>query len=327
MTTSPVLWPSIELLHNVVRTLRYLAEQGHSLPLVQYRAKIKLHGTNCGIQVKADGIVAQSRTKILTPEDDYKGFANWAHNHAGYFAKIPKGCVVFGEWCGPGIEKGVAISKTETKRFAIFAVSTSADIVYDPETIESLLPPDRPAALDVLPWEPDAGIDIDFASAASLETAAQAINARVLEVEKEDPWVKRSFGLSGTGEGLVYYPVAIDGAAAKLDADTLPTWVFKAKGSEHRTVATKAAAQVDANVVASIQDFVALMLTEARLAQGLEAACRGVRDPKLTGAFLAWVQQDVQKESVADLASSNLIWAQVDKAVQNAARNWYRGAT
>jgi hypothetical protein len=43
--------------------------------------------------------------------------------------------------------------------------------------------------------------------------------------------------------------------------------------------------QVDASVVASANEFVALMVTEARLQQGL--AVVGARDTKLTGKFLA----------------------------------------
>src|SRR5690242_12394740 len=74
-----VSWGSIELLHNCIRTLGHLAEQGQRYPIVEYRAKVKLHGTNCAVQITSDGIVAQSRTQLLTPGDDYKGFATWVH--------------------------------------------------------------------------------------------------------------------------------------------------------------------------------------------------------------------------------------------------------
>lgn len=218
----------------------------------------------------------------------------------------------------------MAVSLAETKRFAVFAISTPTEIIYDPDTINSMLPPGGPFNLDVLPWEPQPAPTIDFASPENLELAAQVINERVIEVEKEYPWVMRTLGVSGTGEGLVLYPTAIGGMPVKLDAATFPTWVFKAKGSQHRTVTTKEAAQVNANVVASVQQFATLMLTEARLTQALETVCGGVRNPKQTGAFLAWVQSDVKKESIADLESSNLKWEQVDKAVQTAAREWYR---
>ena len=77
MSVHLVSWGSIELLHNVVRTLTMLHEEHHrKFPVVRYRAKVKLHGSNCAVQVHADGVLAQSRTTMLTPQADYKGFAD-----------------------------------------------------------------------------------------------------------------------------------------------------------------------------------------------------------------------------------------------------------
>ena len=39
-----------------------------------------------------------------------------------YFQTLARDIVVFGEWCGPGVEKGMAISAAKTKLFAVFAV-------------------------------------------------------------------------------------------------------------------------------------------------------------------------------------------------------------
>jgi len=101
--------------------------------------------------------------------------------------------------------------------------------------------------------------------------------------------------------------------------------MFKAKGEKHRTAGTRTAVQVDASVVASVDDFVALMVTEARLQQGLAAV--GGRDPRLTGKFLAWIAADVRKEAVAELEASGLTWAQVEKPVGVRARAWYLSGT
>jgi hypothetical protein len=64
-------------------------------------------------------------------------------------------------------------------------------------------------------------------------------------------------------------------------------------------------------------------VTEARLTQGLGAVCGGLRDPRKTPQFLAWIAADVQKESVAELEAAGLSWTQVEKAVQTAARVWF----
>jgi len=324
MSATHVAWSSIELLHNVVRTLGHLHELGRPYPVVEYRAKVKLHGSNCAIQITDAAIVAQSRTSLLTPEADYKGFAAWVRRHEAYFQALPRGLVVFGEWCGPGVEKGMAISAAPTKLFVVFAVQAEGRIAYEPERVRALVPAaGAPAELHVLPWEGEP-IRLDYGSRPALDAAAAELNARVAEVEREDPWVKRALGISGLGEGLVLYPVSVDGAAAPADPEGLAQLMFKAKGEKHRTAGTRTAAAVDAAVVASVDDFVALMVTEARLAQGLAAVSeQGARDPKLTGKFLEWVVADVRKESAAELAASSLTFAQVEKAIRARARAWF----
>ena len=293
--------------------------------MVEYRAKVKLHGTNCAVQIAADAVVAQSRTQLLTPEADYKGFASWVHSNRDWFASLEPGLVVFGEWCGPGVEKGMAISGVQTKNFVVFAIQLGEQVLVEPEALRAKLPiQGLPRELHVLPWEGDP-ILIDFGSRESLERAAVDINRRVAAVEQQDPWVKQQFGISGLGEGLVLYPVGVDAAPADLDKEGLATLMFKAKGEKHRTAGTKTAVAVDAAVVSSVQDFVALMLTEARLHQGLELACGGERDPRQTAGFMAWIADDVRKESVAELEASGLTWLQVDKAVRAAARTWFLG--
>ena len=324
-TTQHVSWGSIELLHNVVRTLTHLSELGRAFPVVEYRAKVKLHGSNCAVQITEAGIVAQSRTALLTPEADYKGFAAWTRAHEAYFAQLARGSVVFGEWCGPGVEKGMAISQAKGKVFAVFAVQVGDRIVYEPDLVAGLVPAaGAPEELHVLPWE-GATIAIDYGSRAALDAAAEELNQRVAAVEREDPWVAQVFGISGLGAGLVFYPTRVDGRAPEVDPEHLAQLMFKAKGEKHRTAGTRTAVQVDASVVASVDDFVALMVTEARLQQGLAAV--GGRDPRLTGKFLAWIAADVRKEAVAELEASGLTWAQVEKPVGVRARAWYLSGT
>src|SRR5262245_14723988 len=101
MSTVHIAWGSIELLHNCVRTLTHLHEQGEPFPVVEYRAKVKLHGTNCAVQITPHGIVPQSRSQLLSVDADHKGFAKWVDATSEYWRALPSGLVVFGEWCGP----------------------------------------------------------------------------------------------------------------------------------------------------------------------------------------------------------------------------------
>jgi len=323
MSIQHISWASIELLHNCVRTLDHLAALGQPRPTVEYRAKVKLHGANCAVQIAPGAVSAQSRTQLLTPEADYKGFAAWVHAHRSWFAALEPGLVVFGEWCGPGVEKGMAISSAPAKHFVIFAIQKGTQLLFEPQTLlDELARPGAPPELRVLPWEGSA-ITIDFNSRDSLEQAAAELNHRVAAVEQEDPWVKQTFGISGVGEGLVLYPVAVNAAPAVFNMEELAVLMFKAKGEKHRSAGTKTAVAVDATVVASVQDFVALMVCEARLQQGLAATSNHQRDPRHTAAFITWVADDVRKESVAELEASELAWPQVDKAIRAAARTWF----
>ncbi|MBL9099980.1 MAG: hypothetical protein JNL82_03425 [Myxococcales bacterium] len=319
-----VSWGSIELLHNVVRTLTQLKEdEGKPFPVVQYRAKVKLHGTNCAVQVTADGVYPQSRSTMLTPESDLMGFAAWVRDNRAYFAGLRPGLVVFGEWCGPGVQRGMAINAVKQRQFAVFAVRDGERQIVDPDEIRALVPAaGAPAVLHVLPWEGDT-FTVDFAERASLDAAAAALSGRVEAVEREDPWVQRTFGVSGLGEGLVLYPVAVNGEPPPSAPEAIGALMFKAKGEKHRTVGARAAVQVDATTAASLDEFVDLVVTEPRLQQGVDTVCGGSFGTNKIGQFLAWVVADVRKESTAELAAAGLTWPQVEKPVQARARAWF----
>ncbi len=341
MAPKLVPWPDVELLHNVVTTLAYLLRDfGKVPPTVNYRSKVKLHGVNCAVQITPEGVFPQSRGQILSADDERadadgsgtktRSFAKWVKAHEFYWKTLPINHVVFGEWCGLGIESGMAISQVPEKQFAIFAVQVGLDeataqIVYKPDDIKAILPKGWAAGnMHVLPWEETTFL-VDFTDREDLEAKAALVNEAVLAAEREDPWVKRTFGITGLGEGLVLYPVGMI-SVEENDFPTTPTayaaLMWKAKGEKHRTTKVKVAAQVDPVVVNSIAEFVALMVTPARLVQGV-AACGGSREAGNTRGFLAWVTRDVQKESVDELAAAGLTWAQVEKAVQAQARTWY----
>lgn len=324
-------WASIELLQHVRSDL---AASGMQPPAPTYRAKIKLDGTNAALHSRADGFVAQSRTRLLTPEDDNYGFAAWAQRErawtGGLYERLGP-AVVYGEWCGQGIQKRTAISNVPRNVFAVFAIQLgdpgrdSARLVVEPERITAMLP--EHADVFVLPWygEP---ITLDFGDETELKAAVERLNAMVEEVERCDPWVADVFGIEGIGEGMVLYP--IDGVRYDeddaADRDQLAALMFKAKGDKHRVARQKKAVVIDPEVAQSIDDFVSMMLTPARLEQGLEAI-GGVADMRKLGDFLRWVGQDVRKESVRELQASGLEWKQVARKLSEAAKAWFSRAS
>jgi len=82
----------------------------------------KIDGTNAQILITGDGdLMAGSRTKWITTENDNHGFAKWVEGNRDELLKLGPGRH-FGEWWGSGINKGYGLKNGE-KRFSLFNVS------------------------------------------------------------------------------------------------------------------------------------------------------------------------------------------------------------
>lgn len=78
----------------------------------------KLDGTNSAIGVTEDGqVYAQSRTRLITPEQDNFGLAQWVEDNADNLRDLLGVGVHFGEWWGRGIQRGYGL---ESRRFSLF---------------------------------------------------------------------------------------------------------------------------------------------------------------------------------------------------------------
>lgn len=325
-----VAWSEIENFYTVRKSLlRYpeLLQPGGNT--VTYRAKVKLHGTNAGVRIDADKTVtAFSRTSIVTPENDNAGFAKWVQSNRGAFADMAqykKDVVIYGEWCGPGIQKGVVVNRLQDKVFAIFAVRFLNDDVDDVMEVEPFeleaFKQGVPGAY-VLPWYADGetvSVNWDL-SAEELQPVLDRINECVSEVERCDPWVEKTFGVKGTGEGLVYYP-----QRPHCGYKAFENLAFKAKGEQHKVIAGTKPVQADPIVAANAQSFAEMVVTPARFEQGVRAVNNGelVFDMKNVGRFLAWVSDDVTKETSVEREAAGLELRTAVKACCDKARSMY----
>lgn len=323
---SVIHWSEISLFHNVKKYTQAVPEITKGNSTVSYRSKVKLHGSCCAVQVHKDGsLVTQSRTTVLTPTDDYAGFSKFVHGNDSAWKKVYPNTVYFGEWCGTGIQKSVAISEIGKKVFAVFAArsldSENDQLIVEPDALRDMLLncKDLPD-VHVLPWYPKS-IVVDWSQEDSLQAVqVEAVNWWVNEIEKNDPWVEATFGVKGTGEGLVFYPYS----QVHLGAKSFSELAWKAKGEAHRVLKTKAAVQVSAEVASGIDQFIDMVLTTPRLEQGAKAVVPdGSFDMKLTGKFLAWIETDIQKECQDELQASKLTWKDVQKTLSLKARTWY----
>jgi len=125
--------------------------------------------------------------------------------------------------------------------------------------------------------------------------------------------------------GLVWYPL-LDDEKGVIKGDVYASLVFKTKGLQHSVVGAKKSVQITPEVVDSVEAFVDLFLTEARLNQGWEEVCgEDAKKPdiKVIGDFVNWMSKDVEKESVAELRENNLTWSQASGLVALRSRKWF----
>jgi hypothetical protein len=329
-------WAHIGGLHNVVRDARkYHESGGPPPPVVMYKAKVKLHGTNAAVRIeKGKPPAFQSRSNDVVVGDDNAGFALWASRQEWPdkpFLDEEPVMVIHGEWAGLGIQKGTACNQLEGKHFFIFALEfcshevneESGDwarrkLITDPSDLRLAATAFFPSAI-VIPWHSDEEYTVDLGDEGMLRDFSERINALVAEVEACDPFIRDTFNVEGTGEGVVMYPVGMD------DREGWRRIAFKAKGEKHRVKASKVAAEVAPEVLASTEAFVAAFVTEARCEQGLGVVCPDGIDIKKTGGFIGWVSKDVKRESETELEAAGLTWKQVGKAVSTASREWFMG--
>ncbi|MFI5298234.1 MAG: RNA ligase family protein, partial [Polyangiales bacterium] len=140
---SHVSWPDIVGFDGVRRAVTAYPSLLRGRSTVTYRGKIKLHGDNHGVQIKNGGRVrAQSRTTMLAPGEGHHGFAAWLASDpvTSAFEAANKDnardYVLYGEWCGSGVQRGTALNQLTKKLFAVFAASPlTAEGESEPEAL------------------------------------------------------------------------------------------------------------------------------------------------------------------------------------------------
>lgn len=306
-------FPEIQQFRNTIRTVKDRAEyDGVPLPTLTFVGSVKLHGTNASVVFPTDGgFYCQSRTQIITPEADNAGFARWVENNKDLFKRLDRsGVAVYGEWCGQGIQKGVAISQVP-KQFIVFAVRNLETGTWMNRVGICLMIGDGLKCIyDYPTWT----IEIDFSKP---EESQNRLIELTSIVEAECP-VGRAFGVSGVGEGIVWWPQATE----SFNTHGL---VFKVKGEKHSESQVKTLAAVDVEKLNSIKELVDTILTEHRLEKKLESLQeQGIPfDIKSTGAFLKLVGSDVHKEEADTIEASGFKDNEIMSAVQKKAKQWW----
>lgn len=303
---------------------------------IVFERTLKLHGTNAGILVEPSGhYVPQSRNRALTIDRDNLGFAAWAfrseverriralaHDIGVANGLNAEPVVVYGEWVGPGIQRGVAVSQLPEKQFVVFGAGVPC---HDAEGNKSrrYIPIHR--SLDHV--NPEIGLrsiyevgyeveEVDLHDREQTAEFAERANAMIESIEEQCPWGAR-FGVEGPGEGYVYKPVGDHFGDSDL--------FFKVKGEKHQAGGGKKATTVSVDHLA-VDKFVGMALTEARLNQGIEYL-REMGKPiemRSTGDFIKWVSKDVAEEMKEEVVESGLEWKHISKSLGAEAVRWWK---
>ena len=287
-------------------------------PIMDYIGTVKLHGCNSGIVRDSDGIHFQSREQRISIGNDNYGFANHMTEVGEELNKLfdlvstnPSDKItIFGEWCGKGIQKKVAIKKLE-KQFVIFNIHINDEYVPNMRIFE--LPEHN--IYNILQSRLY-HITLDFNNA---ENVKEEIEKYVDEVDVQCPWGKM-FNVEGHGEGIVW--------CAAADPQNSDLW-FKTKGTSHKVSGQKDVVQIDPEVLTSINAFVNYAVTENRLTQAVRVLVEefGISEDcinmKHFGKFIKWMSIDINKEEFDVLEKNELEWKQVSKPIARRCKEWY----
>jgi hypothetical protein len=339
-----IKFPSIEQFRTIIATVlrQYnfagLDENGDAIydttkpkPTLTFKGTVKLHGTNAAVSGNlSDGIWAQSRENIITPEKDNAGFAFFVESNKELFTELiatvftkneidmlENTVTIYGEWAGGNIQKGVGVTNIE-KSFFIFGVKVTPHTTTEEEAkvkpaywvdysyLKS--PENRIFNIDdYQTWT----MDIDFNMP---QLVQNKLSELTLAVEEECP-VAKAFGFPNTiGEGIVW--------STNLNGNVHR---FKVKGEKHSSSKVKTLAAVDTEKLESIQSFVEYAVTESRFNQALENVFPNdepIENKKL-GDVIRWVVNDVIKEEMDTMVDNKIEPKDVNKYISSKVRDMF----
>ncbi|KAL8681515.1 MAG: hypothetical protein Q9186_002401 [Xanthomendoza sp. 1 TL-2023] len=333
-TTTSTLYPKIGKLSDFIYRCKKEAPETRIVPLL---GTVKLHGAHVDWVVSRDNTIRiQSRNmRELSVKNDNYGFAAFSEPIFDVIIRLKDDLVrrytelnpnipvdldhpiiISGEWCGQGVQKGMAISQLP-RHFVIISIRINDtwvseteyhNVRYEAEGIYHI----RKAGCHQL--------DLNLDDINSTEAAIQAL---VTEVEETCPY-GLTRGVTGRGEGIVW--------KARDHVENPEMW-FKYRGDStalyHEWVNTK---KVQRRPAADIKNngerecsFAVTVVTERRLEQGLEfLAETGVkRDKAALGTFLAWVRNDVMVEEQREIEEKDIPQGRLKSAITSIAKTWY----
>ena len=313
-------YPSIEQFRNIIKTVRsnhdYKGKDndGNTIynhdspyPILTFKGTVKLHGTNAAVVKYKDNdtFVFQSRERELSLTSDNAGFMlNMSGKNLSFLfdgIEFENHIVVYGEWCGGSIQKGVALNQLP-KMFVIFGVKV------DDKWID-IVKHDNEQGIYHIEQFPVFMVNIDFNNPELIQNTLLELT---MKVEELCP-VGKQLGVEGIGEGIVF--TSIDN----------PDLKFKSKGEKHSVSKVKVLNSINEEELNSINEFVEYSVTENRLKQGLDYMKENNIElsQKNTGEYIRWVINDIIKEESDVIVANTIDLKKANAKISQKTREFY----
>lgn len=295
-------------------------------PIITMIGTTKLHGTNASRSINIEGEQwSGSRSNIITIQNDNAGFANFCYSKNAVFTELFKlipfngydYVTIFGEWCGKGIQRGVAIAELP-RMFVIFDIKRSYDSdekgvnVYASNDEIKLLRSPENQIYNIFDY-PTQEITVDFENPG---LSQNHIIDLTIDVENECP-VGKAFGVSSVGEGIVFSFIDSNGNKQR----------FKSKGEKHAGKSkVKTLNTVDEPRLIKINEIADQVTPAWRLAQ-MYKTIQGESDEVLErtkiGDFIKLVIADVIKEDLDIIVDAGFELKDVASKISNISKNYF----
>lgn len=334
-TKATTLYPKIFSLDSgefqyAIETLPEYRDKIRGESQVHLTGSVKLHGTHADIVFATATsseyrLQSRSRTEIAVgKKTDNYGFAAFvATLHPNVLPRLrdrlyrklnPKvdiegEIVIAGEWCGQGIQKGVAI-KNVPKFLAIISVNING--VWVPDWNYADIDDEKSRIYHV----GCAGFYTQVLDLNDLIASIEEIKRSTNDVERECRFARRVFGVVGKGEGIVWKATNHCGDAR--------FW-FKSKGDSLAVshLPKLPAAALDRRNERRVEAFAAAIVPLARLEQGWHEV--QPTDATSIDTFLDWVTKDCLVEENRAIKLLCISKSELSKAIIDIARPWFCG--
>ena len=300
-----------------------ILDETRTLPVVEFKTTVKLHGTFAGVRYKDGVITPLSKTEDLSFERDNSNFAEFVHFNQDHFMLYLKDLSdslgleevqLAGEWVGKKIQKGVGINLIERKTYMMFGIKFKkiGEEKYQwaqlPQEILRQISSKEMNLRSIFEFQTNT-VQFDFNNP---QESIKKFDVIRDAIEQECPVAKAILQEQGLydpsvtliGEGLV--------ATGFWNDRHL---VFKHKGEKHSKV-TKTKQPKEADPLEAQKLEVADKVTPGwRLNQAVSENVKGQIVSKDIGAVVKWVIQDIKKEEQSILRENNFDFEDIQKFV------------